>query len=224
MATTDYFPVSGTAVDGVVIRSGVDEAIGVIRAGAGMTTDTTDPTYVCYIDTGPASTSNKFFTLKRGIFLFDTTLLPANAVISSATLNFWVTATANGFSGAASANSALVAVSSAPSSNTSLANGDYSNLGSTDFGRSVSQGSLSTGAYNSITLNASGIANITNAGISKFGLRYGWDFDNTITGITWATSNSQGVQMDLASHTGTTQDPKLSVTYTLPDGNMFLVF
>ena len=43
---------------------------------------------------------------------------------------------------------------------------------------------------------------------------YGWLFDVTITGLTWASSELQNIQVFNSSETGTSKDPKLVVEHT----------
>ena len=105
-------------------------------------------------------------------------------------------------------------MSSTPASNDNLVNADKSQVGTTDFGRSAQQDTLTAGAYNDITLNANGLTNISKTGISKFGGVFGFDFDNTTTGLTWASGVFQAVSTAFADTAGTTNDPKLVITYT----------
>lgn len=145
----------------------------------------------------------------RGFLLFDTSSLGSGAVVSAATLSVWPTSKANNHNDGLDY---ITVVSSAPVSNTSLANLDYSSIGTTAFSSSVDITGLSTGAYHNFTLNSSGIANISTTGVSKFGIREGHDFVGTAP---LSPNGTTGVQMSAAETSGTTQDPKLAVTYTV---------
>jgi hypothetical protein len=105
-------------------------------------------------------------------------------------------------------------VSSTPVSDTVLANGDYGNTGTTPFS-SVAYASLATANYTDFSLNAGGISNVSKTGISKFGLRINWDTDNSFGGV-WASSTLSGGTWSDGGYTGTTRDPKIDITYTLP--------
>lgn len=218
MATLTVYPSPGVTVDGTVYRDGVDQTMGNIRAGAGtgFLDNATDDQFV-YMK--GSVTAGQFQKLLRAIFLFDTSALTTDATISATTFSLVVDGTTDGMIGSTSANSVMVLVASTPASNTGLANGDYGNLGTTDFGRSATQTNLvADGAtYNDISANASGIAAVSKTSITKFGIKYGWDFDNTTTGLTAILNdNVQRVFGEFSDQTGTGRDPKLVVTYTLP--------
>lgn len=165
---------------------------------------------------GASATTDQYANLYRAILLYDTSSIPDTNNLDSATHSHHITSRVDTLSGAASANSAQVLVSSAPASDTALAAGDFDSVGSTEFGRSAKQADLTDGAYSDITLNASGLNNISKTGVSKFALRYGFDFDNTTTGITWSANQTQEILAKAAETTGTTQDPKLVVTHSVP--------
>lgn len=223
LTTSTFYPDANpetSSVDGQVFRNAVDESLATIRAGAGVGfDDNVDSLQAPMLQA--STTSGQYQSLIRAVFLFDTSTLPDTDTISSATLSVYVTATTDTLSGSASANSVMVAVASTPASNTALAASDYGNVGSVDFGRSAQQDALSTNAYNAITLNASGIANISKTGVSGFALRYGWDFDNTTTGLTWASNASQRITINHAETADTTTDPKLVVVHAAPTAGKF---
>jgi len=61
---------------------------------------------------------------------------------------------------------------SAPASNTALANGDFDSLGSTSqTGSPITYADFSISGYNAFTFNSTGRGNISKTGISKFGSR-----------------------------------------------------
>lgn len=75
----------------------------------------------------------------------------------------------------------------------------------------VSYPNFNASGYNNISLNSSGISNISN--ISRFGLRLGWDYNISFTG-TWHEGSRTRIESYAADNTGTTQDPSLTVEYT----------
>jgi len=152
--------------------------------------------------------------LSRINALFDTSALPDGDTIDSATISFYgssKTLVGGGLTPALT----MAIVSSNPASNTALVKQDYlyTLYGSTDFATRLAYASIGISAYNNFALNASGLANISKTGISKFGVRVGSDVDNsepTGTGDTY-----YNVYFSMADTAGTTQDPKLVVEHTL---------
>jgi hypothetical protein len=198
-----------TTVDGIVRRSGVDEPFATIIVGAGTSfDDTTTPTVAASLSS--SASGNQYATLNRGIFLFDTSSIGSSPTISAVTLSLFGSSKANPFGGTPS----LDIVSSNPASNTGLANADFSTFGSTSFGNVTYASFDGTDTiYTSITLNASGISNIAKTGISKFGSRIDWDRSGTFGG-SWVVTSTLRFNIHYADEAGTTQDPKLVVTYS----------
>ena len=214
----DPDPESST-VDGQADRSGVDEALGTIRGGAGVAANDTNVTdaitrLVC------SGTVNQYARLLRSIFLFNTVNLGDGSTIDSATFSLFGDSKSNAQSGESSANSTQELVASTPASNTALVAADFAQLGSTSFGSSVTQANWSNVAYNDITINATGLSNISKTGVTKFGIRSKWDLDNTVTGLTWGIDAAQGISGIFADTTGTSTDPKLAVVYTPAGGGV----
>jgi len=152
--------------------------------------------------------------LTRCVVLFDTSALGDTDTISSATFSLYAqskTLVGGGLTPAVT----VAIVSSNPASTSALVAADYADelYGTTDFATRLAYASVSTVAYNDFTLNASGIANISKTGISKFGLRVGADVDNsepTGTGDTY-----YDIYFYTADQTGTTNDPKLVVEHAI---------
>lgn len=184
-----YSPAAGanSPVDGTVSTGdfGSNRTFAQIRTDAGTGASTTTPNSSGAQLMGNFSNVDRFDSLLRAIFCFDTSDLPDNCYISSATLALYGESKTN-----ALGNTALHVVASTPASTSTLANSDYAQLGSTSFG-SVAYDDFSTVGYNTITLNADGINNISKTGVSKFGLVLDWDLNNSFTG-TWGpyTKNS----------------------------------
>jgi hypothetical protein len=97
--------------------------------------------------------------------------------------------------------------------NNDLSNSDYQNMLATSFA-SETWANLTVDVYEDFTLNESGRAKIIPTGLSKFGIRTGWDLNNSFTG-TWVASVTGGVQMFSADEAGNSKDPKLVVTYVV---------
>ena len=153
-----------------------------------------------------------FTILLRSYFLFDTSSIPPEAEIVSATLSMHSTGSGNsGLAGFFQAN--LVLLSSNPQSNIDLVLSDYSR---TRFGNTLLAPILSIEtfnasiAYHDFPLNADGLSNLTLGGVSKFGFRGQSDYDNDPV-------NSFGIEVFssgsgyFADQLGSTQDPRLVI-------------
>ena len=145
------------------------------------------------------------WNVARSIFLFDTSSIGASNTISDATISIYAT-----YKGVVDGDNVSV-VSSNPVSNTGSVLGDYSSLGNTSYSN-VALNSISISAYNAFVLDSNGKANISLIGVSKFGFKTGKDVTATAPAVTAA----EYLQASMAEQTGTSQDPKLVVTYTLP--------
>lgn len=147
-------------------------------------------------------------TLIRAFFLFDTSSLSSAAVISSATLSVYVTGITNGYN---FGNDTLCVITTTPASNTGLVGADYDQIGTILQASAVDISGIATSAYTNFSLNSTGLSNISKTGVTKFGIRMGEDLNNT------SPSDANNlVIMSAAENTGTSQDPKLEVTYTTP--------
>ncbi len=197
-----------TSVDGIVFKN--------VAAGdtfANMRAFTTgsfgDNTLTMIPNLLAGTTTNTYTEMGRAIILFDTSSLPADASISSAVLQIYVSFTVNGLS------QSFVVGASNPASNTALDSTDYAvgDFGSTAFSTAASIDTLTTSAYNSISLNASGISAIDVAGISKFAIRLSADFNNSAP--SWASGAQSAIVISTAD---SSNKPRLVVTYTSATG------
>jgi hypothetical protein len=202
-----------TSVDGQVQASDSATWAGLRASGGSSAADSAATTYCCQWRSD--SEGLTWEQLSRSIFLFDTSALTASATISAAVLSLFGSA-----KGVIDTNSpSLKIYTSAPASSTALAAGDFDSLGTTaQTDTAIAYASWSTAAYNDFTLNATGRGNISKVGISKFGTR---DVTYDVGG-TEPANNSDGSRVSAnmsaytADQTGTANDPKLVITYTLP--------
>lgn len=148
------------------------------------------------------------YYLRRGLFLFDTSALPDDATINSATFN--ITPATNG---SCSDSTGINIVNSFPASNTDLVDDDFNNVGDatdnpTTFSTTKNISTFVTDTELNYDLNANGLANISKTAVSKFGTRDTNDItDSTPTVFcTWS--------LNFAEQTGNTKDPNLIVYYT----------
>ena len=92
-----------------------------------------------------------------------------------------------------------------------MAVGDFDQIGSTVFAtKALTDWVTTDGTYNTFTLGAGGIANISKTGISKFATRISLDTSNT------APTGVNVTNCYYSDAVGTATDPKLTGTSTTP--------
>lgn len=128
----------------------------------------------------------------RSILIFDTSSLPDDIVIESAVLRLFCEAKTHPTATNTSTKPSQVVVAATPTSDTGLVAGDYaiSHYGSTRLTNDIGYDNVVLSAYNEFILNASGLANISKTGKTKFGLLLGHDLDNSDPG--WSGGGSDG--------------------------------
>ena len=210
--TLTVYPVAGanTPVDGRVGYTTPELTWANIRANAGNFAAVSD-VFETVIWLQGGATTNYFGYLLRGIFLFDTSALTANAVISSATISFF----GKDKSDTLGATPTIALLASTPANTNNLVTADNTAFGTTRLADTdLTYAGFSTTGYNDFTLNAAGLANISKTGISKFGIKEGkYDLDNATP--PWTANLLYHFQVYFADEAGTTNDPKLVVTYTI---------
>jgi hypothetical protein len=212
-STLTAYPVPGTTTDGWAASNGeTNLSWSAIRGRTGDAHDNTSAydTYILIRASGTGNNSWQY--LYRSIFLFDTSGLTSAATISATVLSLYSTAATDG----AVILPDIDIYTSTPASNTALANGDYSQLGSTSqTGSPITYVGWNTVGYNDFTFNSTGRGNVSKTSISKFGARnQNYDASNSLPNAL-ATDFSYLVGY-FSDNAGTTSDPKLVVTYTVP--------
>ena len=163
--------------------------------------------WACAIESD--TTTDRWRSLMRSIFLFDTSAIGSDT-IDSATLSLAGASKSDGLSITPDIN----IYSSAPASDTAIVAGDFDSLGSTAFSTPVSYANWNTdGTYSDFALNASGLSNINGSGISKFGARNA-SYDVAGSPPTWSSNQFSRLNAYFADQTGTTNDPKLVIEHT----------
>lgn len=213
LATYTFYPdanVETTSVDGRFFTSNLGSwqltHDAIASEGAGDSDASAQSLYALDDDTG-----TPLYQINRAMYLFDTSATPNDDVVVSATFSVFGAAGADD-----TLNQDIHLCSSSPASNTALVTGDFDQFGSTSFG-SLDQGSWSTSAYNAITINATGLATITFTDVTKFGIRYSSDINNSRPG---PSDSFSYITSYFADQAGTTNDPKLVVItdkYFYPD-------
>jgi hypothetical protein len=143
---------------------------------------------------------NVVYAVYRFFLPFDTSDLPDTATVSAATLSLWGKTDV-------STTDFDVTVVSYSGSNPAVGD-DYDTFGTTTWG-SFNTSTFSVGAYNTISLNATGLSNISKTGTTLLGLRSSKDISNT------APTGDEVVYFASADTADVTNDPKLDVTYSL---------
>jgi len=155
---------------------------------------------------------NKFYVLQRGGFLFDTSVIPDDADIDSASL--WLRIQSK-YSDLGNDDVHVVAFN--PASNTALVANDFNQFSWVSFGSLNIVNDITTsypdGTYNEWVLNATGLAALDLDGITKLGTILGWDLNDSFGG-SWAEYTQCGIIGFYADKAGTDSDPKLVITGT----------
>lgn len=205
-AVTTFYPdphPESTTVDGRVHQTGTDLSWADLRDGAGDGFEDSTTALFCPRLDSSAATSDTWDFMVRGIHLFDTAALSDAATISDAEFGFKTDTIDDNF------DQSFEIVGSTPTSNTGLANGDYTQLGTTRYATATDLGSLTTSGYNAIPLNATGIAAIAQTGITKLGTRFSSDLNDSPP--TWAGATVATLNMTQAEAGGSDR-PYLEVT------------
>lgn len=166
------------------------------------------------------ATTDLWATCSRGIWLFDTSALTAAAIIDSAVLSIYGENKVDTEGWAPTLN----IYSTNPNSNNDLIAADFATYGTIPFSdTAMTYAAFTVGAYNNFTLNTAGLAAIVKTGISKFGGRSNYDITETTPA--WAAGEPLcqfGIYS--ADRTGTNQDPRLVVDYSLKTAPLPLFF
>lgn len=158
-----------------------------------------------------------FDQLDRGIFRYDTSSLPDGDTVSAATHDIDVGSVTDTFT----ENANLSLVLFAQTDDTAIANSDYNiaNYTMTQQAADIGVAGLSIDSYNSHTLNATGLSNISKTGITRFATVL--DFDRTNTSPTWGASQNARVGIEFS---GATNKPRLVVTHAPSVGGDYSFF
>lgn len=159
-----------------------------------------------------ASTSSNLTRFYRWMMYgFDTSVIGSDN-IDSAILSLYVTSTTTDLD-----SCDMDITSASPASESSVANGDYDQRGTTRFATGKDIAGLTTSAYADYTLNASGEGHIDKAGNTFFAVQLEWAVDDSFGG-TWVSNKRTGVNINMADISGTSTDPKLVVEHSAGGG------
>lgn len=191
-----------TSVDGIVGYESSSDSWSTIRSAAtgNYTNDSTGNITIAVQDSGAIDD-----TIARAFILFDTSSLPDADTIYDARLLFVRSAASTG-------SSSLGVVQSSPASDTAITTADYDQCGALDGAtEGATRVAISTWAdtsnYYGFTLNSTGLGWINKTGITKLGLRWAEDLDNT------SGASTKRISFYSADTSGVATDPKLVVLH-----------
>lgn len=151
--------------------------------------------------------------IRRGFVPVDTSAIPDNATIISATFNFYVILNNNGDN---DGNDFLGLVQTTQASTSSLIMDDYDQDGAisnpVEGATRIDYGNLTLNAYNALTLNPTGLSWINKTGITRLGFREGHDILNDP--YVGAANTYNQMRFYSSEQTGIAQDPYLTITYS----------
>ena len=204
-------PGTGTApIDGQLRQfSGATTWSGV-RDGAGTLANNTVATTavtIFYFNTG-------WLYFDRSGMGVDSSSIPASDTITNIDVDLYIVAN--------NVDSFGVSVNITPFSPANEGNfvgTDYDAFTDTKLTTDVAISSLTTGAYNTFSLNAAGIAHTNKSGNTMYYVRFAADIDDAEPAASGTQSST--LTFSAADQTGTTQDPTVTFTYSAPSGNFW---
>lgn len=207
---TAYTGWNTSPMSGTVWRSsyGSNESWATLKAGAGNNNDIGDGSVIAM---SIQDSTDIWYSLKRSIFCFDTSSLPDDATISATVMSLY----SAGKGDNCSITPNVDVYTATPGSTSAPANSDYGQIGTTSqTGSPITYANWTASQYNDFTFNSTGIGNVSKTGISKFGCRNA-TYDAGSTTPTWSSGSNRASYLSATfGGVGTSQDPKLVVTYT----------
>lgn len=146
-------------------------------------------------------------SLYRGIFIFDTSVLPDAATVTAGAFRVKPSAAPYGSSGYIRLYGPAT-----PASDTALVNDDFDQFGANVWSDDLTITGFSSGVARDFTLNAAGIAGINLTGKTRFSARVSFDVTTTSPGA----DVTAGVLINYNEATNSADRPQLLVTYTVP--------
>jgi hypothetical protein len=197
------------AADGAVLRVAANQTFAqIIPPNAGTSTSSTNK--LIDLETATGTETNKFSTNCHGIWSFDTSSIPDDANILSASLqimpaeaptvtlgNWWIVLK----------NGSLI-------TNTTYATNDYVKNGSTEISARIPNSSFSSGVNYTIPLNAAGLTWISKTSYTVIESQSAWESDASYTG-SWAANSKAKLSIYSKGDTAGRR-PFLTVVYDIP--------
>ncbi len=196
-----------TSEDGLMAHMVSNSTFSILRNGAGNQIDRTATS--TFSQFNAYSYQDKYTSLKRAGFVFDTSVLGNNVNINSAYLTIHGFSKINQFD----ANVSLGVTSFNPASKLNLVASDYSTFSDTRLSSDIPYTSFaSSGGSNIFNLNSNGINNINKNGYSCFMLRLNYDINNSFTG-NWYNAGSDYFRLYTINDSAANY-PTLTISYT----------
>ena len=213
--TMNFYP---TAVDGSIFKSSFSwDTAHDATSGSGASAT------FSYLLTGPAK-STASYVIYRSFLPFDTSQIPDNATVTSASLNVFPQSITNHDN---DGDDFITVVQASQASAAALSIDDFDQAGSIDNpteGIDLSERkdltNIITGKYLTFNFNANGRNWVSKTGATKLGLREGHDvIDSAFISSSATSTRYNYFSIFSGEYTGTTQDPYLTVTYTQSSTN-----
>ncbi len=198
------------SLDGYVMRdagSQSEEDFSTVRDSAGTLAGTTQDQIPVRLWAG--YNTDKWDDIIRVILLFNTSSIPDNVTILSATLKLYVTVAADMTPIGGNFN----IFSADPVSDDALVAADYGTLGTTPYATAIDPDDMTVSEWITFTLNSIGLAAISKTGLTKLGIREAV-FDAGNTTPTWASRDACKFQFYSRLESG--YEPILTVVYGNP--------
>ncbi len=183
-----------------------------LRDGAGTTFGDSQAIRNVWQLVGHADT-DRFISLARSIFVYDTSGLPNDATVTAGTFSIQGESKQDAGSWTPDIN----VYKSTPFSNTALQNDDYVDVGIVALSSVITYGNYSTAGYNDFALSdvdTDDFGYISLTSVTKLGCRNA-NYDVADSPPTWAAAVDFATAY-FAEQGNTSQDPKLVVTYSVP--------
>ncbi len=225
--TLTVYPEAGTGgdnntCDGVVTYQGDGtNTFSYLVSGPGDRHNDTDDYFSVHV-ISHGTGSGDWFRIGRAIVTLDTSALTSDATISAATFSLYPYSTNK--TDNTGWKTDINIYSSNPASNNELVDGDYDSLGTTAYSTAIDYDDWGTGAYENFSFNSTGKSAISKTGITKLGARSAkYDVANSSPSLGSGSDNYTSIYSYPADEAGTSKDPKLVITYTLPTTRRIII-
>lgn len=187
------------------------DVTGFTGAYANYTADTTTGVAGYMIGSTQFYGAGSDYTIARAFLPFDTSGLPEGITITTATVDLYITAKTDTAGGA---NGYMVISGQTNQASTAeIVMDDFDQAGATAGSATLDVTDITTGAYNTFTLNATGRGWISTTGTTKIGVRDGFDITNTPVADP-NVEKGNGINFRTSEYTGIGSDPSITITYT----------
>ena len=214
---SDANPESAT-VDGMVQSAEYTAWAPAHDNAVGSIANDSSPTFSVLVGDGSTASYNPYIV--RAYALFDTSSLPDSVAVSRSSLRLY--ATAKSVVDVETPNDNINVCASTPASSTALVPADFGQCGALSNPPLFSSGRLSSqitlNAYNEWEFNDTGRAAISKTGISKLGIRTGYDLSNTPMPDDQVGSRRRSIGVTFQSADSGTNKPYLLVEYQQAGG------